>query len=131
MKEIQTFSKKFQEDMKFQIKTENYATSKASLLNNYMLLTTEVAEVAEELRKTFNTTDRLIHQGLDEKEAFLMAKDIITDDLGRELSDCLAYILKFANYFNIDLEQSFYEKMEEVKNRPNKDIILAHKSLEF
>nr|WP_316047427.1 hypothetical protein [Planococcus glaciei] len=37
------------------------------------------------------------------------------------MADCLAYIMKFANFFDIDLEESFYGKMEEVKNRQNKD----------
>jgi hypothetical protein len=30
-----------------------------------------------------------------------------------------------ANYFEIDLEESFYLKMDEVKNRKNKDIGLV------
>ncbi len=113
--------------MNWQIKTDDYERTKSSLLNNYMLLTTEVAEIAEELRKAFNSTNTAINNGMDEHEAFEMAKASIKEDLGKELADCLAYITKFANYFEIDLEDSFYTKMEEVKNRKNKDVGLVNK----
>jgi NTP pyrophosphatase (non-canonical NTP hydrolase) len=122
MKEIQNFIKQYQADMGWEINKENYEKSRASLLNNYMLLTTEVAEVAEELRKGFNLTASYIQEGISEEKAFELAKEQIKEDIGKELADCLAYMLKFYNYFDIDLEESFYAKMEEVKNRKNKDI---------
>lgn len=113
--------------MNWQIKTDDYEKTKASLLNNYMLLTTEVAELAEELRKAFNATNTAINEGMDEDKAFEMAKASIKEDVGKELADCLAYMTKFANYFEIDLEDSFYTKMEEVRNRKNKDVRLVNK----
>ncbi|MBU0903580.1 MAG: hypothetical protein KKF57_00175 [Firmicutes bacterium] len=122
MKELQRFSKHYQKEMNWQIKTDDYDRTKSSLLNNYMLLTTEIAEIAEELRKVFNMTNKLINEGINEEEAFEIAKTSIKEDLGKEFADCLAYITKFANYFDIDLEESFYIKMEEVKLRQNKDI---------
>ncbi|WP_160725332.1 MazG nucleotide pyrophosphohydrolase domain-containing protein [Bacillus sp. USDA818B3_A] len=127
MKEMQKFLKKYHEEMNWEINNESYETTRASLLNNYMLLTTEVAEVAEELRKAFNFTNSNILNGMDESEAFDLAKENAKDELGKELADCLAYIIKFANYFEIDLEESFYKKMDEVKNRKNKDVSLSIK----
>ncbi|MCA1030236.1 hypothetical protein LCL95_04185 [Bacillus timonensis] len=127
MKDIQAFAKQYQQEMNWQIDSKSYEKSRASLLNNYMLLTTEVAEVAEEMRKAFNITNSLIKDGMDEDEAFQLAKDSIKADLGKEFADCLAYISKIANYFEIDLETSFYEKMDEVKNRKNKDIRLIQR----
>ncbi|MDQ1004619.1 NTP pyrophosphatase (non-canonical NTP hydrolase) [Neobacillus niacini] len=121
MKELQTFAKQYQEEMGWEISEESYAKSRGSLLNNYMLLTTEVAEVAEELRKAFNLTASYVEKGMDEEQAFELAKNQIKENMGKELSDCLAYMLKFYNYFGIDVEESFYTKMEEVKNRKNKD----------
>jgi NTP pyrophosphatase (non-canonical NTP hydrolase) len=123
MKELQAFAKQYQEDMGWEISEESYARSRDSLLNNYMLLTTEVAEVAEELRKGFNLTAAYVQNGMDEEEAFKLAKNQIKENVGKELSDCLAYMLKFYNYFEIDAEESFYVKMEEVKNRKNKDLV--------
>jgi NTP pyrophosphatase (non-canonical NTP hydrolase) len=123
MKEIQTFAKQYQKEMGWEISEESYAESRDSLLNNYMLLTTEVAEVAEELRKAFNLTASNVKNGMDEEQAFELAKNQIKENVGKELSDCLAYMLKFYNYFGIDAEKSFYAKMEEVKNRKNKDLV--------
>lgn len=123
MKDIQTFAKQYQKDMGWDITEESYASSRDSLLNNYLLLTTEVAEVAEELRKAFNLTASYVKNGMDEEKAFELAKNQIKEDIGKELSDCLAYMLKFYNYFGIDLEENFYTKMAEVKNRRNKDFV--------
>lgn len=127
MEKLQEFSKQYQNEMNWEIKTDHYERTKASLLNNFMLLTTEVAEIAEELRKAFNMTNTLINEGMDEEKAFEMAKASVKNELGNEFADCLAYITKFANYFDIDLEESFYQKMEEVRNRKNKDVGIVKK----
>lgn len=124
MKEIQKFAREYQKQMNWQINDEDYEKSRASLLNNYMLLTTEVAEVAEELRKAFNLTNKQIENGMNQEDAFEIAKETIKENLGKEFADCLAYICKIANFFDLDLEDSFYAKMEEVKNRVNKDVRL-------
>jgi len=122
VRDIQAFLSEFQKDMNWEISEENYKESKASLLHNYMLLTTEVSEVAEEFRSIFNKTYRMVNNdGLNEEDAFKIAKDLHKENIGKELSDCIAYLVKFANYLDIDLEDSFYKKMEEVKLRVNKD----------
>jgi NTP pyrophosphatase (non-canonical NTP hydrolase) len=82
-----------------------------------------VAEVAEELRRAFNLTASYMQEGFDETKAFELAKEQIRENVGKELSDCLAYMLKFYNYFGIDLEESFYNKMDEVKYRKNRDVL--------
>ncbi|MFC0237084.1 hypothetical protein [Fictibacillus phosphorivorans] len=122
MREIQSFAKEYLKQMNWEINTDNYERSRSSLLNNYMLLTTEVGEVAEELRKTFNITNTFIQEGLSEEEAFEIAKGLVKEDLGKEFADCIAYIVKIANFFDLDLEKSYYSKMEEVRNRKNKDV---------
>lgn len=121
MKDLQEFMKKYQKEMGWEINEENYLKTRESLLNNYMLLTTEVAEVAEELRKLFNLTQQGVLNGMEQEEAFLRAKEIGKENIGKELADCLAYLLKFYNYFDLDLEESFYGKMREVRDRKNKD----------
>ncbi|MBB5179943.1 NTP pyrophosphatase (non-canonical NTP hydrolase) [Planomicrobium koreense] len=123
MKELQAFTKQYQQEMGWSINGNSFLESRASLLNSYMLLTTEVAEVAEELRKAFNLTHRYVEEGMDEEEAFQLASQMVKEDIGKELADCLAYMMKFANFFEIEMEDSFYAKMEEVKNRKNKDFV--------
>ncbi|AQQ54588.1 MazG nucleotide pyrophosphohydrolase domain-containing protein [Planococcus lenghuensis] len=125
MKDIQEFAGQFQREMGWEVDEKSFEGSRASLLNNYMLLTTEVGEVAEELRKMFNLTYRYASEGMDEETAFRLAQETVRGDIGKELADCLAYITKFANFFEVDLEESFYKKMDEVKNRQNKDTISA------
>ncbi|PEZ76376.1 MazG nucleotide pyrophosphohydrolase domain-containing protein [Bacillus sp. AFS017274] len=122
MKNVQDFAKDFQRDMNWEIDNTGFEKTRSSLLNNYMLLTTEVAEVAEEFRKAFNMTFEFKNDGIEEEKAFKLAKEIVKEDIGKELSDCIAYILKFANFFEIDMEDSFYKKMHEIKHRKNKDI---------
>lgn len=128
MKELQQFARTFQREMNFHIDDETFESARTSLLNNYMLLTTEVAEVAEELRKGFNLTYQMAEEGMDQEAAFEKAKDSIRTDVGKELADCIAYIAKIANYFEVDLEKVFYEKMEEVRQRKNKDSITPVKN---
>jgi len=117
MKDLQEFMREYQKEMGWEINDENYLKSRESLLNNYMLLTTEIAEVAEELRKVFNQTQQGVLNEMEQEEAFLRAKGSAKENIGKELADCLAYLLKFYHYFGIDLEESFYEKMAEVKKR--------------
>ncbi|WP_033827204.1 MazG nucleotide pyrophosphohydrolase domain-containing protein [Bacillus andreraoultii] len=122
MKDIQEFLKNFQKEMNWEISDKNYKESRSSILNNYMLLTTEIGEVAEEFRSIFNKTYKLVkEEGLNEEEAFKIAKETYKENIGKELSDCLAYLAKFANYLEIDLDDSFYKKMSEIKSRVNKD----------
>ena len=122
MREIQAFLSNFQREMNWEISEENYRESKDSILHNYMLLTTEVSEVAEEFRAIFNKTYKLVSdEGMNEEEAFKIAKNQHKENIGKELSDCIAYLVKFANYLDIDLEDSFYKKMDEIKLRVNKD----------
>ena len=122
MKELQAYTKQYQKEMSWEITDESFEESRTSLLNNYMLLTTEVAELAEELRKSFNLTQQAVLNGMNQEEAYIQAKESVKEDIGKELADCLAYLLKFYNYFDIDLEESFYNKMTEVKTRINKDL---------
>jgi NTP pyrophosphatase (non-canonical NTP hydrolase) len=122
MKEIQAYLKEFQKEMNWEISDENYKESRLSMLNNFMLLSTEVSEIAEEFRAIFNRTAYLVkEENMCEEEAFKLAKETYKENIGKEIADCFAYLVKFANYLEIDLEESFYEKMNEVKVRVNKD----------
>ncbi|MGM9985928.1 MAG: hypothetical protein ACI35O_01750 [Bacillaceae bacterium] len=120
MKQLQAFTKTYQRELNFHVKDDNYERCKSSLLMNHMLLTTEVAEIAELLRELFVTTEKKMAEGYTEQEAFALAKEQITVELGKEISDCIAYLCKMANFFERDMEDDFYDKMEEVKQRRNK-----------
>ncbi|KAB2387539.1 hypothetical protein COM05_14380 [Bacillus toyonensis] len=117
MKALQNFTKSYQKELNYHIKDTSYDRAKTSLLMNHMLLTTEISEIAELLRELFLITEKKIHEGCSEDEAFQFAKDQVSTEIGKEISDCLAYLCKLSNFFERDMENDFYSKMEEVKQR--------------
>ncbi|WP_185970912.1 MazG-like family protein [Alkalicoccobacillus porphyridii] len=116
MKDTQEHYQRFQEEMGFdQFDRTSYKEHKMFLLYIHMLLTTEVAEIAEEFRHLFKQTETSIREGKDELEAFEESKKIINESLGKELADCLAYLCKLSNYFDYNLEDELYKKLNEIK----------------
>ena len=69
---------------------------------NVMLLVEEVGEVAKEIRRL-----EYAQREPGKKESV----DAAREHLREELADCLAYIVKLANYTDIDLEQAYVQKM--------------------
>ncbi|MEC1157672.1 MazG-like family protein [Cytobacillus horneckiae] len=118
MKHLQKEYQAFQEEMGFdRYNKDSYQENKTFLLYIHMLLTTEVAEVAEEFRTLFIESEKRICAGMDEVEALEIGKDKVQENLGKELADCFAYICKLANYFDYDLENELYKKFAEIKER--------------
>ncbi|GIP40522.1 hypothetical protein J31TS4_38020 [Paenibacillus sp. J31TS4] len=118
MKAVQEKYERFQTDMGWnKVDKHDFRESKEFLLYIHMLLTTEVAEVAEEFRTMLDRTKELVREGLDEKEAYALAKQEIRENLGKELADCLAYLCKLANFFEYDLEEELTAKMAEIRTR--------------
>ncbi len=66
---------------------------------NFICLTEEIGELGAVLARAWKT------------------KSSDQDALGEELADCLAYLLKLANYAGIDLEQAYLQKMQTNTNR--------------
>jgi NTP pyrophosphatase (non-canonical NTP hydrolase) len=117
MQKLQDEYKRFVKEMGFDnFNFEEYQSNKMFLLYVHMLLTTEVAEIAEEFRDIFKITEKNIANGLDEKTALNIAKKEVRENLGKEFADCLAYLCKLANYFDYDLETEFYSKLDEIRN---------------
>lgn len=69
---------------------------------NVMLLVEEVGEVAKEVRRIGRANE------LGQSDRLAAAKQ----HLREELADCLAFIVKLANYTGIDLEEAYVEKMQ-------------------
>lgn len=79
-----------------------------SLSEAMLLLVGEVGEVAQVLKKIRWRAES------DGQEA---AVDEFREDLGSELADCLAYLLKIANRSGIDLNEAYLAKMTKNLNR--------------
>lgn len=83
------------------------------ILLNMVLLTSEVGEVAEVLRKIRRHTKQAQRELEPSQEQIAMqaALSEYREDLGQELADCIAYIFKLANYTGIDLQEAYLQKM--------------------
>ncbi len=84
---------------------------------NYILLTEEIGELGSEIAHLWRTQKAL--QGKPDAEAqrwqTVLSKH--RPQLQAELADCLDYLLKLANYADIDLETAYLEKMNKNINR--------------
>ncbi len=83
---------------------------------NMMLLSGEVGEVAQVLKKVHWMTERERNSG----EPAKTLEEALTEHreaLGQELADCLAYVFKLANYTGVDLQEAYIKKMAENVNR--------------
>lgn len=81
-----------------------------NLLLNMVLLSGEVGEVANEVKKIVWKAS-LLKAEMGEEAAQAAAEAEYRHDLGTELADCLAYIFKIANNAGIDLEAAYLAKM--------------------
>src|SRR5690606_8136974 len=99
MEKLQNYYRSFEKEMGYNLFDENsFQANQTFLLYIHMLLTTEVAEVAEEFRSMFDLSEKYLSEGYSDVEAMQIAKESIRENLGKELADCLAYLLKLANY---------------------------------
>jgi NTP pyrophosphatase (non-canonical NTP hydrolase) len=77
---------------------------------NMVLLSGEIGELAQVLKQVhFMTNSSRKEQGQVKTRAEALAAQ--HDNLGQELADCLAYLLKLANYTGVDLQAAYLKKM--------------------
>jgi deoxyadenosine/deoxycytidine kinase/NTP pyrophosphatase (non-canonical NTP hydrolase) len=88
---------------------------------NYLCLSEEMGELGSELAKTWLAETRLIAEGETSDQARQLALERFRDTLESELADCMAYLLKLANYAEIDLESAYLNKMDRNRNRSWRD----------
>ena len=84
---------------------------------NYILLVEEMGELARDFTKIWTRKSSLLKAGMDTIEAQQQAIREHRTQIGDELADLMAYILKLANYIDVDLEQAYIAKMMRNINR--------------
>ena len=89
----------------------------SNLYFNYLCLNEEVGELGSELAKAWIEEETLKAQGQTEPQAHRHALASHQQGIESELADCLAYILKLANYAGIDLEGAYLDKMQLNRSR--------------
>jgi len=89
LRELQRFHESLDREKKFD----------RDMIANTAYLAEEVGEVVSAIRQL-----NRVHEDAERDQA--------KGHLGAELSDCLAYILKLANYAEIDLQDAYLRKMQ-------------------
>lgn len=84
---------------------------------NYLCLSEEMGELGSELAQMWREESKLLLEGESSEKARRIAMDGQKPTLQSELADCMAYLLKIANYANIDLERAYLEKMQHNESR--------------
>jgi deoxyguanosine kinase len=82
---------------------------------NYLCLSEEMGELGSVLAELWREEATLMSDGQPDEQSRKSALGKWKQSLAYELADCMAYLLKLANYSGIDLEQAYLTKME--KNR--------------
>ncbi|MEM7800324.1 MAG: deoxynucleoside kinase [Chloroflexota bacterium] len=81
------------------------------LFYNYILLAEEMGELARNLTYVWSDRRAKLEQGHALPDAHRASIQKHKPKIGEELADLLAYILKLANYLDIDLEDAYLNKM--------------------
>jgi deoxyguanosine kinase len=79
---------------------------------NYLRLSEEVGELSSELARVWIEESSLRAKGHPVELARKQAINQHRPTLQSELADCMAYLLKIANYAGVDLETAYLEKMQ-------------------
>jgi deoxyadenosine/deoxycytidine kinase/NTP pyrophosphatase (non-canonical NTP hydrolase) len=84
---------------------------------NYLCLSEEMGELGSELAHFWREEARSRVKGMDPEQARREAMSKRRGYLESELADCMAYLLKLANYAGIDLESAYVDKMNTNRSR--------------
>ncbi len=79
---------------------------------NVLGLVDEVGELARVVRRIRSLEERYLADVGNREEARARAVREVLDALQEEMADVLAFLLKLANNFDVDLEEAYVEKME-------------------
>jgi len=84
---------------------------------NYLCLSEEMGELGSEMARLWREENSQVASGQPSAEALREALERHQADIESELADCLAYLLKLANYTGINLESAYLSKMNQNRDR--------------
>lgn len=102
---------------RFHIELDRAKGFNTNVYFNYLRLNEEIGELGRELALLWRQEERLVTQGQSAVQARQAALRTGGKALESELADCMAYLLKLANYAGVDLETAYLEKMRENQER--------------
>jgi deoxyguanosine kinase len=102
---------------RFHVELDNDKGFITDMYFNYLCLNEEIGELGSELAKLWIEEEQLQAQGETRQRAKQKAISRQSHAIESELADCMAYLLKMANYAGIDLETAYVEKMRQNRAR--------------
>jgi len=84
---------------------------------NYLCLSEEMGELGHEIVRLWQEESALRGQALPSPQFMQAALNQRRRSIAGELADCMAYLLKLANYADIDLETAYLAKMQTNRQR--------------
>jgi deoxyguanosine kinase len=102
---------------RFHIELDQVKGFNTDMYFNHLRLSEEIGELSRELARLWVAENALVAQGQSKTTARDQALSQHKDALQSELADCMAYLLKLANYAGIDLETAYLEKMKVNQDR--------------
>lgn len=114
-------SRRLAEFQKFHRALDEEKGFSPDLYLNYILLTEEVGELGSEIARLWGVQKELEASSNGVGSMLPTALAQHRQKLQAELADCLAYLLKLANYAAIDLEEAYLDKMNQNLNRVWRD----------
>jgi deoxyguanosine kinase len=102
---------------RFHVEMDRRKNFNTNVYFNYLCLSEEIGELGREVARLWSEEHVLMAQGQPEKQARKRALVNRRQAFAFELADCMAYLLKLANYADIDLEAAYLEKMRENQAR--------------
>jgi deoxyguanosine kinase len=84
---------------------------------NFICLTEEIGDLGAELKGVWAAQEEFYKKVGNRQEALDRAIQERLPELRQELADCLAFLLRLANYTGIDLEEACLDEMKEDKGR--------------
>jgi deoxyguanosine kinase len=84
---------------------------------NFLCLSEEIGELGREFARLWGEEEILMAEGRPSAQARQIALERRRSSLESELADCMAYLLKLANYAGIDLETAYLTKMRQNQQR--------------
>jgi deoxyguanosine kinase len=100
------------EYQRFHVQLDKIKGFNTDVYFNYLCLSEEMGELGHELAQLWREQDAFITAGEDASKALHQALQKQRKTIEEELADCMAYLLKMANYAGIDLEAAYLKKMD-------------------
>jgi len=105
------------EYQRFHVELDRAKAFSPNIYYNYICLSEEMGELGSEMARLWSEENSQVERGQPVADARLAALNSRRQAIEAELADCLAYLLKVANYSGIDLETAYLTKMQQNQDR--------------